>query len=357
MTPRLQIDLDAVVANWRLLCARHGRDVAAVVKAQAYGLGALPVARALHTAGARHFFVGHIEEGLELRPHLPGAMIAVLNGYAAAEAGAYTTHDLAPVLGSLGEIAAFSAHNRSLDRAHDALLHVDTGMNRLGLPARELARLQQDHTLLDGIAWRYVMTHLVSSELPDDPRNATQSALFEAACAGLPAMPRSIANSSGMFLDERFRSDLARPGAALYGLNPTPGLPNPMRATFRLSAPVVQLREIEPGESVGYNATWVAARPSRIATVAIGYADGYLRAASNRAQASFAGSAVPLIGRVSMDLLTFDVTDQPGLSVGDALELIGPAVPPEALGAWAGTSGYEILTSLGHRARRVYGPL
>jgi len=328
-----------------------------VVKAQAYGLGAVPVARRLYAEGARHFFVGHVEEGLELRPHLPGAMIAVLNGFNAAEAGAYAAHGLAPVLGSLAEIAAFRALCAAAGRALPALLHVDTGMNRLGLPAAELAALQQNHALLAGICWLYVMTHLVSSELPGDPVNAVQAARFRAACAGLPAMPTSIANSSGIFLGAGFRSDLARPGAALYGLNPTPSQPNPMRPTFRLTAPVVQLRAIGMGETVGYNATWVASRPSRVATVALGYADGYLRAASNRAQAGFGGLRLPLIGRVSMDLLTFDATDHPSLGVGSTLELVGPAVPADEVGGWAGSSGYEILTSLGHRAARRFGAL
>jgi alanine racemase len=284
-------------------------------------------------------------------------MIAVLNGYDASEAGAYAAHGLAPVLGSLAEIAACRAHAGTVGRALPALLHVDTGMNRLGLPPAELAVLAADHTLLAGVDWLYVLTHLVSAEAPAAAVNAAQLARFTAARAVLPPMPASIANSSGIFGGAGLRSDLARPGAALYGLNPTPGVANPMAPSFRLTAPVVQLREVGVGETVGYNATWAAARPSRVATVALGYADGYLRAASNRAYAAYGAARLPLIGRVSMDLLSFDATDHASLGVGDRLELIGPAITPDELGGWAGSNGYEIMTSLGHRAARRFGAL
>jgi len=357
MTPELTVDLEAVCANWRKLAEVHGGPTAAVVKADAYGLGAEAVAPALLVAGVRHFFVAQLSEAVALRPSLPGAMIGVLNGFSAAEAGAYTTFDLTPVLGNLPEIAAYQAFARRLGRALPALLHLDTGMNRLGLSAAELAAVAADASLLAGIDWRYAMTHLVSAELPEDPVNAVQLARFAAAGAALPAMGRSLANSSGIFLGAAFRSDLARPGAALYGVNPTPGRANPMRPTVRLTAPVLQVREVAVGESVGYNASWAAARPTRVATVALGYADGYHRAASGRAQAVFEGARVKLIGRVSMDLLTFDVTEHPGVVPGSRLELIGPAVPPDEVAAWAGTNGYEVLTSMGHRAVRVLGKL
>ena len=198
------------------------------------------------------------------------------------------------------------------------------------------------------------MTHLVASEIPEDPANEAQRRRFAEACARLPAAPRSLANSSGIFLGPAFASDLARPGAALYGLNPRPGGANPMRNPVRLRARVLQLREIAAGESVGYNRTWTAARPSRIATVAVGYADGFPRALGNRAEACFDGSPVPLVGRVSMDLTTFDATDHPALVPGAWLELIGDQVTPDDLAARAGTNGYDILTSLGRRYHRRY---
>ena len=339
----LTIDLTAVAANWRALCARHGADVAGVVKADAYGLGAARVVPALAAAGCRHFFVAQLAEALAIRPLAPDAEIAVFAGPAAAEPAAYLANAITPVLNSLAQVAAWNG-------AGPAWLHVDTGMSRLGLDARELATVQADIRSPAAIL-RGVMTHLVAAEVPDDPLNARQYARFAAACGHLPPVPRSLANSSGIFLG--FGSDLARPGAALYGINPTPGRPNPMRPVVALHAPVLALRDIAPGETVGYNATWTATRPSRIATVGVGYADGWLRAQSNRGFACFDGAPVPLVGRVSMDLATYDVTDHPGLAVGSLLELIGPNVPVERVAEAAGTNAYEILTALGRRYART----
>ncbi len=350
----LEIDLAAIVANWRKLRALHDGDTAAVVKADAYGLGAARVAPALHAAGCRHFFVAHLSEALTIRPLLPGAMLAVLNGLPPGAEEEFARHDVDPVLGSLEEIARWAALARRLGRVLPALLHIDTGMNRLGLDRRELAALQQDHAPLDGIFVRYNLTHLVASEVSGDPLNTAQLERFDAACAGLPPAPRTVANSSAIFLGAGWRSDLARPGAALYGINPTPGQPNPMRAPVRLRARVLQIRAVQPGESVGYNATWRAPAPRRIATAGIGYADGWKRALSGRGHALFDGSPAPLVGRVSMDLTTYDVTDQPGLAAGDWLELIGPGIAVDTVADWAGTNGYEILTSLGGRIARVY---
>jgi alanine racemase len=353
----LTIDLEAIAANWRLLHEMHAAPVAAVVKADGYGLGAAQVAARLFREGVRRFFVAHPDEGRALRLALPGALIGILNGLWPGEDRALAEDRLVPVLGSLDEIARWQALARARGHALSALIHIDTGMNRLGLDARELARLAAEPSRLDGIRLRYWMTHLARSEAPSDPRNAEQRARFAASCARLPPAPISIANSSGIFLGEAFRSDLARPGAALYGINPTPGRPNPMRPVARLAARVLQLREVASGEAVGYEATWVAARPTRVATVSVGYADGYLRALSNLGEARFDGRAVPLIGRVSMDLATFDVTDHPAVRVGSELMLLGPGLDADAVAARAGTNGYEILTSLGARYRRRYAPL
>jgi alanine racemase len=351
----LEIDLPAIAANWRTLCARHPNGaVAGVVKADAYGLGAQHVAPALHAAGCRHFFVALLDEALPIRHLLPGAMLGVLNGLLPGTELDYIAHDLTPVLGSLPELENWTAAGRQIGRPLPAILHVDTGMARLGLDRRELATLQQDHARLNGIDLVYIMTHLVASELPDDPLNEQQRIRFETACASLPPARRSLANSSGIFLGDAFASDLARPGAALYGVNPTPGAANPMRQAVRLSARVLQVSNIAPGESVGYNATWRAARPSRVATAALGYADGWHRSLSGRATACFDGRPVPLVGRVSMDLSTFDVTDHPAIGPGSWLEMIGPACTPDDVAATAGTNGYEVLTSLGRRFHRVY---
>ncbi len=340
---RLQVDLSAVAANWRALGRLHpSGPVAGVVKADGYGLGAAHVAPALHAAGCRHFFTAHLGEALAIRPLLPGAMVAVLNGLIPGTEPAYTTHGLTPVLGSAAEIALWRAHGGG-----PAILHVDTGMNRLGLAPADLGAAE-------GLDLHYVMTHLVSSEVSDDPDNPRQRAAFAAACAHFPGVRRSFANSSGIFLGPDYGSDLARPGAALYGLNPTPGQPNPMRATVSLHARVLALRDVPAGGTVGYNATWRAARPSRIATAGIGYADGWPRSLSGRGHALFDGTPVPLVGRVSMDLATYDVTDCAAIRQGDWLEVMGPALPPDTIADWAGTNGYEILTRLGLRYARTY---
>ena len=351
----LEVDLDAVAANWRLLRALHPSGaVAAVVKADGYGLGAHSIARRLHREGCEHFFTAHLGEAVALRPDVPGASVAVLNGLWPGDAAEYTAHGLLPVLGSLGEIAAWSAHARRLGRGLPALLHVDTGLNRLGLPPGEVSVLAEDSARLAGIRLRAIMTHLVSAEAPEDPINDQQRACFAAACARLPPVPRSVANSSGIFLGPGFASDLARPGAALYGINPTPGRPNPMRTCVRLRARIMQVRDVAPGERVGYGGAWTAPYPARIATCPVGYADGYLRSLTNRGEARFDGAPVSLVGRVSMDLTTFDVTGAPGAVPGAWLDLIGPDLPPDAVAERAGTNGYEILTSLGHRYERCY---
>ena len=247
----LTIDLDAIAANWRSLAARHAAPTAAVVKADAYGLGAQRIGAHLHAAGVRDFFVAYPGEGEALRPHVGNALIGILNGFFPGEAQTYIAQDLAPVLGNAGEITAWRAHASHLGRALPALLHVDTGMNRLGLSQPERARLADHPEDLQGLEIRYIMTHLSNAEMPDDTRNLDQVHRFAEACAQLPPFPRSIANSSGIFLGSAFRSDLARPRAALYGINPTPGLPNPMRPAMRLTARVLTLRDIPAGEPVG----------------------------------------------------------------------------------------------------------
>lgn len=340
----LSIDLGAVVRNWRRLGERHpGGAVAAVVKADAYGLGAAPVAGALRQAGCRHFFVAHPDEGETLRDRLgEGPMIAVLNGF-----GGRGHARLTPVLNGLADIAAHRG---------PALLQVDTGMSRLGLSPAEVAALAADPSPLAGVEPLFVMTHLACADEPDHPLNALQATRFAEACTRLPRVRRSFANSSGIFLGPRFSSELARPGAALYGLNPTPGAPNPMEPVVRLRAPILQLREIAAGETVGYAAAWLAPRPCRIATVALGYADGFPRAVEGRTSGWLHGAEVPLVGRVSMDLATFDVTDAPLAAPGDTIELLGPGQDADALAAQAGTIGYEILTRLGRRFAREYTP-
>ena len=354
----LEIDLDAIAENWRLLSRRHpSGPVAAVVKADAYGLGAEPVAAALYAAGCRHFFVAYLNEALAIRAVVPDAMLAVLCGLISGAEDSFAAYNLTPVLGSLDEIRRWQDAARAISGSSKppaAILHIDTGMARLGLSQYELEILAREPDRLDSIAIRYTMTHLVSAEMPADGLNRLQRDRFAAARAALPPAPASLANSSGIFLGPDFRSDLARAGAALYGINPTPDRPNPMRSVVRLSVRVLAVRDIQVGTPVGYNATWIAARPSRIATAALGYADGFHRSLSSRGAAYFDGTPVPLVGRVSMDLTTFDVTDHPAVQPGCWLEVLGRHLSPDDVAAAAGTNGYEVLTSLGRRFHRVY---
>jgi alanine racemase len=352
----LTVDLGAIVANWRLLQAKQSSETGAVVKANGYGLGAIPVAAALASAGCRHFFVATPDEALSLRSTIPDAALVVLGGLFAGAEQDFAEHDIIPALGSLAEIETWSRLARRLDRALPAFLHFDTGMSRLGLDAREYAVLGQDHDRLTGIDLRCVMSHLVSAEIPDDPLNGLQRDRFVAGRARLPSTPASLVNSSGMFLGQAFAFNLARPGSALYGINPTPMAKNPMRSVVTLAARVLAVREIRAGATVGYNATWTAPQPRRIATVGVGYADGWHRLHSNTGVAYFDGHPVPLVGRVSMDLTTFDVTDQPAIQPGSWLELLGSHRPVDAAARDAGAFSYEVLTALGPRYHRVYSP-
>jgi len=353
----LTIDLAAIVANYRLLCARLGGVAcAAVVKADAYGLGAEQVAPALAAAGCRHFFVAHVDEALALRPLLPGAAIGVFNGLFPGEEATYDENHLLPVLNDLGQVALWAGFAARQRRPMPAILHVDTGMSRLGLEPAEVTRLADDPGRLHGIELRYVMSHLACADQPSHPMNAGQLAAFRAARAKLPPAPASFANSSGIFLGPDYHGDLGRPGAALYGVAPQPGNPNPMQQVVNLKGKILQVRDVDRPMTVGYGATHRFTGAGRLATVAVGYADGYLRSLSGRAHAFLGDVRVPVVGRVSMDLITVDVSASPPQAArpGGWLELLGPRHGIDALAAEAGTIGYEILTALGRRYHRVY---
>ena len=350
----LDIDLGAIVANWRLLAQKAaGAECAAVVKADAYGLGAAPVARALMTAGCRRFFVASLDEGIALRHALgAGPEIAVLNGPFPGTEGEFAAHKLIPVLNEPGQIGRW-AGSRPAEGGTTAILHVDTGMSRLGLTAAEFAALL-DHQ--PAIRWRAVISHLACADEPVHPLNETQRARFAAAAVRLHGVPASLAASSGIFLGPAYHFDLVRPGAALYGVNPLPGQRNPMQPVVRLAAKIVQIRQIDRGQSVGYGAAHVMPMPGRVATAAVGYADGWPRSLSHRGCGYIAGTRVPVLGRVSMDLVTFDVSAiAPDLACpGTMVELLGPDYGVDEAAANAGTIGYEILTGLGRRYHRIY---
>lgn len=366
----LTIDLAALAANWRLLRDQGAAaECAAVIKADAYGVGIEAAAPALWRAGCRTFFVAHLVEARRLRAVQPDATIYVLNGLLPGAAPAFQAIGARPVLGSRAEIEDWGEFCRDAGVRLPAALHVDTGMNRLGLEP-EVAMALAGDPLLAAFTPCLLMSHFVRAEEPDHPMNARQVAAFMAVRRAFPDLPASLANSSGIFLPRLFpelrKLDLARPGYALYGGNPTPGAANPMRAVVRLEARIVQLRDIAAGETTGYNGRWTASRPTRLATISVGYADGYLRAGSGtdvaRAGGLDAGAALvggrlcPLAGRISMDLTIIDVTDAPAAAVvrGAPVTLIGDGLDIDEVGHRAGTIGYEILTDLGRRYARHY---
>lgn len=362
----ITIDLAVLAANWRAL-----RDLVApaecgaVVKADAYGLGAAEVVPALAAAGCRTFFVATPEEAAAGRQLAPGARLFVLDGLLPGAAAALVGADAVPVLANLDEIDEWSAKARALGRRLPAALQVDTGLNRLGLSARDVSALASEPSRLSALDLRLVLSHLACADDPVHPMNARQRTAFESRRAALPAAPASLAASDGLMLGPAFHFDLVRPGYALYGGQAFRGGPTPVSPVVTVEARVLQVRTVEAGESVGYSATWIAARSSRIAIVAAGYADGFARslgAASGRTHGVVlvSGARAPVVGRVSMDLITIDVTDI-GREVrrGDPVTLVGPGATIEALGRAAGTIGYEVLTRLGPRFARRYtgGPV
>lgn len=360
---RLIIDLAAIRRNWLEVKSRVPATTrtAAVVKADAYGLGVAQVAPVLAAAGCEDFFVATLDEGLALRGMLPGAHITVLNGSPAGCEAALAAADLRPALNDLGAIERWHEQARRTETPLPAVIHLDTGMARLGLSPGEVARLGDEPDRLAGLTPQLVMSHLACADTTGHPMNGEQLARFRAWRQSLPAMPASLAASSGVFLGPDYAFDLVRPGAALYGINPTPDEPNPMAQVLRLEARIVALREIDAPQSVGYGAAYRASGKTRIATVPIGYADGYPRALGNQASGFLAnGDALspplPVVGRVSMDLVTLDVSAVPPqqVGIGTAITLIGAERTLDALAAEAGTIGYELLVRLGRRIPRAY---
>src|SRR5882757_2353650 len=357
----LTVDLDAIVANWRkLVKTAVPAECAAVIKADAYGCGVEAVARALSAAGCKTFFVATLDEARTARETLPSAELYVLDGFFQNCGDVFAKLNCRPVIGDLNELAEWDVFCRRSGWSGGAAIHIDTGMNRLGLTLVEaqgiIPRINAgDH----GIT--LVMSHLASAELLNNPLNAKQLTAFREIASVFSGVPASLSNSSGVFLGAQFQFDMVRPGAALYGVNPTPEADNPMQPVVELKARIVQIRNLEKGETVGYGGSWTARRPTRIAIVSAGYADGYFRAAgandgSRGAEVVVAGKRCPIAGRVSMDLMAVDVTDleKNAARRGHMVTLIGEGITVDDLAHHFGTIGYEVLTSLGRRFARVY---
>jgi len=357
----LTVDLDAIADNWQTLTRRLlAVECGAVVKANAYGLGLEPVTARLAEAGCKTFFVADVAEARRARTRAHEAAIYVLNGFSPEAAPAFAELNVQPVINSTMELAEWDAFVATQGWRGGAAIHIDTGMNRLGMSAEEAAalalRLQQEN---HGIT--LLMSHLACAEVPDHPLNASQIRLFRELRMLYHGVPASLANSAGIFIGDTAHFDLARPGAALYGINPTPGRDNPMRNVLTLSGRILQVRKVPQGESVGYGATWNAKRASRVAIAALGYADGLLRAGSGLDRKA-GGSAIvarkrcPIVGYISMDLACIDVTDLPDNAVrrGDSATFIGENLLIDEVAASAGTIAYEVLVRLGSRCHLAY---
>lgn len=354
---RLTVDLDALAANHAVLRAEAaGAEVAPVVKAGGYGLGAAPVARRLWAEGARSFFVARVSEGERLRealgPRRPGEIL-VLDGAPAGAMPRIAAAGLIPVLNSLAQVeeaVAFSGRRARLPVA----LHIDTGLNRLGLRVEEAAALAQEPERLSGLDLKLVMSHLACGPTPDHPMNRRQLDAFREAAALFPDVRRSLANSAGTFLGPDYHLDLVRPGITLYGGGPEERHDPRVAAVATLEAPILQVRPVRPGESVGYDATFTAERPTQVAVVSLGHADGVLRALGGRGFAWFDGAPRRYLGSVSMDLVAIDVTGCDGARPGAMVELLGPNMLVDDMAEAAGSISYEILVRLSTRAERVY---
>ncbi|KPL54857.1 alanine racemase [Prosthecomicrobium hirschii] len=357
---RLTIDLAALEANWRDLAARAApAECAAAVKADAYGLGLEPVVRRLHDAGCLTFFVALPEEALRLRAVAPDATVYLLNGLLPGWVDTIADAGIRPVLGSPEEWDDWAAAGARAGRPLPAALHIDTGMNRLGLTQAEAERLAADPTRRAAVALALVMSHLATADEPGHALIGRQLARFRAATALFPGVPASLANSAGIFAGADFHFGLVRPGVALYGGAVQAGRPSPMMPVVRLDAPILRVRPVPAGEPIGYGAARTLPRDSRIAILSVGYADGYHRLASSTdarpgGHVAIEGRPAPVVGRISMDLMAVDVTDHEQAHRGTRVELIGPHVPLTSIAAAMGTIDYEVLTSLGRRYRRVY---
>jgi alanine racemase len=355
---QLTVRLGALASNYGEV-RRRAADalIAPVVKADAYRIGMVPVAKALASEGADLFFVARVEEGMVLRAVVPDARIFVFDGVAPGSAPALIAHRLTPVLNGRDEIAEWSKAALARRSMLDAAIQIDTGMNRSGLSASEVSNLAANaRKALSGINLNLIMSHLACADDPDHAHNRRQLERFRAALAALPSAPASLAASAGIELGHEYLFDVVRPGMALYGGKPIPSRANPYRPVVVLSSQVLQLRKLDTGDTVGYGASFIARRPTTLAIVALGYADGLIRASGAKGRAAIGGVLVPFAGRISMDLLALDVTDVPNHAVhrGAPVEFLGDTISVDDAAHAAGTITHEVLTAISPRARRVY---
>ncbi|MCZ2204466.1 alanine racemase [Bartonella sp. A05] len=352
------IDIGAIVDNYMTLAQRIAPiECSAVVKANAYGMGADTVAPALYRAGCRTFFVAQIKEALQLKAILPpNAILALLNGFPLAAEEFVAQAGIVPVLNSWHAIESWQTLCQKKGKKFPAIVQIDTNMNRLGLDSEELQQLIKHPTLFEKADIKYIISHLANGDDVTHPSNGTQLAAMKTALAQLPACKASLANSGGIFLGADFYFDLVRPGIALYGVDPHGKHPTPLKPILKLEAQVIQSRHVDAGVPIGYGGSFITQRPSVLTTIDTGYADGWLRTLSNKGSVYFNGHKLPIVGQISMDSIIVDATDLKHQKPqrGDWIELIGRHQTLEKVAKDANTIPYEILTSLGSRYKRIY---
>lgn len=350
------IDLDNVKKNYQILVQQAPRSIiAAAVKADAYGLGDLEVTEVLYEEGARHFFAATYEEGVTLKRHFKDTNIYVLYGPQEGNCAGFKKNNLIPVLNSLDQVRLWIDETTKSRKDYPAFLHVDTGMHRLGLSQEEF-KIFDTKKIMYSFSLQGIMSHLACADEIHHPFNQIQLDRFLNIKEKIPEIAASLANSAGIFLDSKYHFDMVRPGIALYGGNPTSHLPNPMNNVLQLYAKILQIKKVNKGDSIGYNATFVAPHAMTIGIIAYGYGDGFLRAAGNRGEVYYKGQYLRILGRISMDLMAIDLT--PVLSmepeIDDLVELIGQHLSLDKVAHFMGTIHYEVLTSLKDRMYRFY---
>lgn len=357
-TSVIEIDLGAILRNYKRLSERFSPAVlGSVVKANAYGLGALKIAETLMEAGCQNFFVATVEEAIDLRKHLgPDVQIAFMNGILRGMELETYAYKITPVLSDLTQVNLWREEANRQDKILPCILYLNTGLNRTGLSSKDLFVLKNSPSLLESFDIRLIMTHLASSKIPGSPFNQEQLTRFKEMVQSLPEAPVSIADSGSLILDSSFYGDLVRCAGGVFGVTPPTTALELSEPTFSIHARILQILDVEPGETIGYNQSYPITKSSRVATIGFGYADGYPRALSNRGFMAIQGCRVPVAGAVSMDLTTLDISDldPTQVSVGDWVEVVGPNVPFKELMTLINSNGYEFLTHLGSRIHRIY---
>ncbi len=352
----LTINLAAIAENYNILKSNCSKNclVSSVVKANAYGLGVDAVASRLAKEGCNIFFVANLDEAVELRGILTEAQIFVLHGLTEGQEEAFVNYEIIPVLNSSYQVDLWKQYSIIKQKKLSCALHFDTGMNRLGLRFSNYLEVGKDFS--DYFDIKYIMSHLACADDKSHQLNREQLNEYQAIKSHFKGIKLSIANSSAIFLGEDYHFDMVRPGIALYGGNPAPYIANPMKNVINLTSKILQIEQVDRASTIGYGASHKLKLGMKIATIAAGYADGYLRSLSNVGICAVGGVIVPVIGRVSMDIVTLDVTNvpDPHLKIGAEVELIGDNIPVDIIAGKAGTIAYEILTSLGSRYKKVY---